>query len=96
MPNIMKNLSCGKVCSRILLTRNHKQAGNVATIELKGIKEECELVMFDGLGREVKRINIIPGTLLVMLDNRNLENGTYFYNLFSNDRVVAKGRIIIT
>ena len=67
----------------------------MATIKLSDIKNECELVMFNTLGKEVKRISIAVGTVLLMLDNGNLESGMYFYNLFSNDKVVAKGKIII-
>ena len=72
--------------------RNNNQ---VAEIKFRKIKNECELIMFNMLGKEVKRISIAVGTVLLMLDKGNLESGIYFYNLFSNNKVIAKGKITI-
>ncbi len=68
---------------------------DMATLELKDLNTNSELVLFDELGREVRNIPIPAGTRLMIIEREDLASGMYFYNLFSEDKVVAKGKLII-
>ncbi len=66
-----------------------------ATIELSSITEQTTFIIYDLNGRIVYRNeNIKKG--ITQIDTRDIANGMYFYSLTSQNKNVAKGKLLVT
>jgi hypothetical protein len=72
---------------------------NTASIEIKTHTiAPLVLTLFDLLGNEVKRQNIIiqkSGTTKAVIDRGNLNGGIYFYQICTSDGVIQSGKLVI-
>ncbi len=59
-----------------------------------GRKSEIRLVMYDVLGREVKKFKVQSEKFKV--GRGNLPNGMYFYKIATNDGIIGTGKLVIT
>ena len=64
-------------------------------IEFETLPVKGELMLFDVSGRVVKTISLAENTSSFQIGNDDLTDGIYFYNLFVNDRLLKKGKIVV-
>jgi|GEM_PF-5152802 len=57
--------------------------------------EACELIMYDIVGKSLKKIIIPPFTASFIIDAKLLPNGMYFYCLSKNNLLIHTGKMII-
>jgi PKD repeat protein len=68
---------------------------NAATIEMSFDPTASTLKIFDVYGKEVRNINLDPGTKALKLERENLLSGIYFYKIESPHEIIATGKIVI-
>lgn len=68
-----------------------------ATVEISGNKEnkECEFILYDALGRELKKEKSFSGQK-INIEKSGFNNGIYFYKLLVDKQQVKTGKLIIT
>ena len=66
------------------------------TIRVEGseVYSELELVIYDALGRMVKRTNGRAANQVV-LDRKELEKGIYFYQLWNTSKLIGTGKVVV-
>jgi hypothetical protein len=67
----------------------------MTTIEFSSPSENGDLFLYDVSGRMVKTISVPAGTTSLQLERGDLSEGIYFYNLFINEKISQKGKIIV-
>jgi hypothetical protein len=67
----------------------------MTTIEFENVHGERELMIYDAAGRIVRIIPVNDGVRRIALKRVGLRGGLYYFNLFSGDELVLKGRFTI-
>ncbi len=70
-------------------------ASQTAQIEVSDLQFEsnCEVKLFDGLGREVGKFPMTSGKAQLNLENN--AKGIYTFNVFNNNKTVSRGKLVI-
>lgn len=63
------------------------------TINNPVLVNNAEVVIFNIIGTEIKRISILEQSTMVSLSD--MQNGVYFYNVISNNQVIQNGKLIL-
>jgi hypothetical protein len=57
----------------------------------KPVESPSGFILYNVLGEEARRLNILPGTETIMLYRRKLVSGIYVYHLVSSGAIVGQG-----
>jgi hypothetical protein len=93
------------VPEKFSLSQNYPKPFNPATVisfdipsDVRGQTSDVKLVIYDGLGREVRTLvnsNLSPGSYKVDFDGSNLASGVYFYKLEAGSFVETKRMMLL-
>ena len=66
-----------------------------ATLVFEESKAQGQFILYDVCGRKVKSQNFAKGLSTLSFNREDLADGVYFFNLLSDQIVIAKGKVII-
>ncbi|MGD0711754.1 MAG: hypothetical protein ABR968_11330 [Bacteroidales bacterium] len=74
----------------------YDQSNNSVVIEVHSLTEinNASLIINDITGRELMRLNNLTGTDFI-INKGNLTNGVYIISLLNNQKIIARGKVII-
>lgn len=79
--------------SKILTTIFPNPFNSTATLELKNDFENAELKIYTALGNQVRQQEII--SQITIIDRNKLANGIYFYQVTTDNGIVATGKLTL-
>ncbi len=60
----------------------------------ESLQQNAEIIIYNSLGKEVKRERILKNKISLKLEIDNLENGVYFYEVVGEKGIIGKGKFV--